>query len=47
MAEFLQQNKLSDKKIIALLPGSRKQEINYLLPDMVAVARQLRSISLL
>ena len=41
-AEFLQDNKLSDKKIIALLPGSRKQEINYLLPDMVAVARQYK-----
>jgi lipid-A-disaccharide synthase len=37
-AEFLQKNNLTDKKIIALLPGSRKQEINYLLPDMLAVA---------
>ncbi|MGZ3757912.1 MAG: lipid-A-disaccharide synthase [Mucilaginibacter sp.] len=27
-----------NKKIIALLPGSRKQEINYLLPDMVEIA---------
>ncbi len=38
--DFLARNKLSDKKIIALLPGSRKQEINYLLPNMVAVADQ-------
>jgi lipid-A-disaccharide synthase len=37
---FLQKNKLTNKKIIALLPGSRKQEINYLLPDMLAVADQ-------
>jgi lipid-A-disaccharide synthase len=39
-ADFLQKNNLTDKKIIALLPGSRKQEINYLLPDMIAVADQ-------
>jgi lipid-A-disaccharide synthase len=38
--DFLQKNKLTDKKLIALLPGSRKQEINYLLPDMLAVADQ-------
>ncbi len=36
---FYQTHNLSiDKKIIALLPGSRKQEINYLLPDMLKVA---------
>ncbi|MES2427779.1 MAG: lipid-A-disaccharide synthase [Bacteroidota bacterium] len=39
-AGFLQKNNLTNKKIIALLPGSRKQEINYLLPDMLAVADQ-------
>lgn len=33
-------NLSSNKKIIALLPGSRKQEINYLLPDMIKVADQ-------
>ncbi|MFD2873449.1 lipid-A-disaccharide synthase [Mucilaginibacter ximonensis] len=38
--DFLTKNKLGDKRIIALLPGSRKQEINYLLPDMLAVADQ-------
>jgi lipid-A-disaccharide synthase len=40
-AVFLQHHNLSpDKKIIALLPGSRRQEINYLLPNMIAVADQ-------
>ena len=38
-ADFFKTNNLDpNKKIIALLPGSRKQEINYLLPDMIAVA---------
>ena len=35
-ADFLKDNGL-DKKIIALLPGSRKQEISRLLPDMLSV----------
>jgi lipid-A-disaccharide synthase len=39
-ADFLQKNNFTGKKIIALLPGSRKQEINYLLPDMIAIADQ-------
>lgn len=30
-------NNLSEKPIIALLPGSRKQELNYILPDMLSV----------
>jgi lipid-A-disaccharide synthase len=30
-------NNLSDKPIIALLPGSRKQELKYILPDMLSV----------
>jgi lipid-A-disaccharide synthase len=34
-AGFLQKNNLTGKKIIALLPGSRKQEISRLLPDMI------------
>jgi len=38
--DFLSKHKLGDKRIIALLPGSRKQEINYLLPGMLAVAEQ-------
>jgi lipid-A-disaccharide synthase len=33
--DFLQKNNLIEKKIIALLPGSRKQEISRLLPDMI------------
>ncbi|GAA4098871.1 lipid-A-disaccharide synthase [Mucilaginibacter panaciglaebae] len=37
---FMEKNNLGKKRIIALLPGSRKQEINYLLPDMLAVADQ-------
>lgn len=37
-ADFFRHYNLSpEKKIIALLPGSRKQEINYLLPDMINV----------
>ena len=36
-ADFLQNNQLSQKPIIALLPGSRKQEIKRLLPDMIRV----------
>lgn len=36
--EFLAIHKLHDKPLIALLPGSRKQEISRLLPDMAKVA---------
>ena len=36
-ADFLVKNKLEDKPIIALLAGSRKQEIDHLLPEMLAV----------
>jgi lipid-A-disaccharide synthase len=35
--DFLKDHNLTDKKIIALLPGSRKQEISRLLPDMLSV----------
>jgi len=38
--DFRVKNQLSDKKLIALLPGSRKQEISRLLPDMIAVAKK-------
>jgi lipid-A-disaccharide synthase len=37
---FIEEHKLEGKKIVALLPGSRKQEINHLLPDMLAAAKQ-------
>ncbi|MCU0442888.1 MAG: lipid-A-disaccharide synthase [Bacteroidia bacterium] len=33
--KFRQQNQLDDKPIIALLPGSRKQEITTMLPKMI------------
>ncbi len=34
---FLENNNLTSKKVIALLPGSRKQEISRLLPPMIGV----------
>jgi len=34
---FLKEHNLSDKPIIALLPGSRKQELKYILPEMLGV----------
>ncbi len=37
---FRAQNNLSDKPILALLPGSRKQEITRLLPVMIETAAQ-------
>ena len=37
--EFLSGNHLSDKPIIALVPGSRKQEIKYNLPAMLDMIR--------
>lgn len=36
--EFRAQNQLTEKPIVALLPGSRKQEIERLLPVMLSVA---------
>ncbi|MFI5139936.1 MAG: lipid-A-disaccharide synthase [Sphingobacteriales bacterium] len=38
--DFLKNNLLSGKKIIALLPGSRKQEISRLLPEMISVSEK-------
>ncbi|MFL5752875.1 MAG: lipid-A-disaccharide synthase [Bacteroidia bacterium] len=38
--QFIQQNKLNDKPLIAILPGSRKQEISAMLPVMMNVAKQ-------
>ena len=37
-ADFYKKHQLNDKKIVALLPGSRKQEISRLLPDLITVA---------
>lgn len=39
-AAFRHDNQLSDKPIIALLPGSRKQEITRLLPVMIGAAKE-------
>lgn len=36
--DFIQKNGLAEKPVIALLPGSRRQEIERLLPDMLQVA---------
>jgi lipid-A-disaccharide synthase len=38
--DFLAKNQLSDKPIIALLPGSRRQELEKILPDMVSVVSE-------
>lgn len=36
---FLKRHQLTDRPIIALLPGSRKQEIERLLPEMLAITK--------
>lgn len=36
---FLQNNHLSQKPLIALFPGSRNQEINTILPEMLKISR--------
>ena len=41
--EFIDNNNLSTKPIIALLPGSRDQEINKLLPVMLKAVSNLRN----
>ncbi|MCZ4245509.1 lipid-A-disaccharide synthase [Pedobacter punctiformis] len=38
--DFREQHHLGDKKVIALLPGSRKQEIERLLPVMLSITGQ-------
>jgi lipid-A-disaccharide synthase len=40
--DFLTRNNLGNKPIIALLAGSRKQEIDHLLPEMLAVMPHFR-----
>jgi lipid-A-disaccharide synthase len=37
--DFRKKNKLNEKPIVALLAGSRKQEIDLLLPEMLAVVK--------
>lgn len=38
-SEFLEKNQLNDKPILAILPGSRNQEINVKLPIMLEAAK--------
>src|SRR3569833_2479774 len=38
--DFRKNNGIGDKRLIALLPGSRHQEISRLLPDMIAIAQK-------
>jgi len=38
--DFCSENKLSNKKIIALLPGSRVSEINNILPTMLSITNE-------
>ncbi len=44
--EFVTQNRLSDKPVIALLAGSRKQEIKDNLPDMIRAASRMEGYQL-
>ena len=39
-ADFRKSNNLSDKPIIGLLAGSRKQELDFMLPVMIEISRQ-------
>lgn len=39
-ADFRKANNLTDKPIIGLLAGSRKQEVDFMLPVMIEVSRQ-------
>jgi len=39
-ADFREANSLTDKPIIGLLAGSRKQEVDFMLPVMIEVSRQ-------
>jgi lipid-A-disaccharide synthase len=39
-ADFRQSNSLTNKPIIGLLAGSRKQEVGFMLPVMIEVSRQ-------
>ncbi|MBN2348206.1 MAG: lipid-A-disaccharide synthase [Bacteroidales bacterium] len=42
LKKFINKNKLSDKPIIALLAGSRKQEIELCLPEMLAIIKNFK-----
>ncbi len=40
--EFLKKYQLPDKKFIAVLPGSREQELKYILPEMIKVSKHFK-----
>ena len=42
-AEFIRHHNLTDKPIIALLPGSRKQEVSAMLPVMLEASRNFHN----
>jgi lipid-A-disaccharide synthase len=42
-AHFITANRLSEKPVVALLPGSRKQEIEKLLPEMLSLVNRFPS----
>ncbi len=44
--EFRQKNSLNEKNIIALLPGSRKQEVSACLPKMIDAAKEFEQYQL-
>lgn len=45
-SEFCHQNQLDEtKKIIALLPGSRRKEVSYILPPMLDAARECYKVN--
>ena len=46
-ADFRARNSLTDKKIIALLPGSRKQEISIMLPLMLEAAESFENYQII
>lgn len=42
--DFRERNQLYDQRIIAVLPGSRKQEVSIKLPIMLEAAKQLKDV---
>ena len=42
--EFLKQNQLNDKPLIAILPGSRKQEISRMMKIMLSIVPQFKDL---
>lgn len=45
--EFLRKHGLDDRPIVALLPGSRKQEISTMLPVMIRAAHSLEDVNVI